>query len=127
MNRLNCSVFGFVIFISQPEGNVDKANQHRNFDQGPDNSRESLSAVYSKHANRNRDCQLKVIACCGERYGCVLRIVCSKTSCDKKTNEKHQAEIDNQRNGNTHNIERNLYDKLAFDTEHDYNGKEKGR
>src|SRR3990170_468447 len=43
-----------------------------------------------------------------------------------KTDQEHQDEVQNEWNGNAHNIQRNLHDELAFQAEHDHNRKEQG-
>ena len=53
-------------FLSEFQGDVDKANKNKNFDQRADDSGKGFSRVNPEYCNSNCNSQLEIIAGCCE-------------------------------------------------------------
>ncbi len=68
----------------------------------------------AEYSNGHRNSQFKIIACCRERKGGGLLVICSRSLAHVERNHKHDHEVQYQGNGNTDHIQRQFYDVLAF-------------
>lgn len=109
----------------QPERNADEQNQHGNFDQRTDHGGESHARIDTEYGDGYGDSEFKIIAGGSKRQRCAFRIIRAGFFSQKGRAEKHQDEINNQRNGYTHHVKRNLNNELPFVAEHHDDRKKK--
>src|ERR1700678_2504421 len=110
--------------LSQPEGHVDQADQCWHFYQRPHDTDERLSRVQTKDRNRYSNSQLKgVTSSCKGESG-LLGIIRAKPLAHPKADQKHDEEVDDQRNSNFHHIKRQSHNEIAFQREHNQNCEE---
>src|SRR5690606_19300116 len=102
-------------------------NEHGHLYQWADNAGESLSAVNAEHTDGYRNGQFKIIAGGGKGDGCISGIIRPEAFGDKEADEEHQAEIDDQGNGYTYDVERDFNNEFAFYAEHNHDGEQQRR
>ena len=78
----------------------------------------------SRHRHRNG--QLEVVRRGGEREGHRLAVRGANLLGHEEGNEEHQHEVDQQRDGDAHHVERKLHDGFALEREHHHDGEEQG-
>ena len=93
---------------------MDQTDHDRDFNQGTDDGRESSAVMDAEGCDRHGDGQFEVIRCCSKRKSRRLPVGSSHFMTHDKRNQKHHHEINQQRNGNANDIQRELYDVFAL-------------
>lgn len=63
------------VFLLQPESDLHQKNQHRNFNQRSDDSRESRARIDAENGDGDGDAEFKIVSGCRERQRCASRII----------------------------------------------------
>ena len=82
-----------------PQGHMDQANQHRHFDQRPDDSREGDTTVDTKGGNRHSDGEFKVVRRRGEGERGGLLVVGTDALAQEEGHNEHDDEVESQWHG----------------------------
>jgi hypothetical protein len=110
----------------EPQGHVHEADEHRHLDERTDDRREGDARADAEDRDGHGDGEFEVVARGGEGQGGRAAVVGPELSAHEKTNQEHDDEIDGQRNGDAHDIERQLDDLLALEREHHDDGEKQG-
>src|SRR5450756_213309 len=107
------------VLAAHPQGHVDEPDHHRHLDQWPDHSGERDARADAEHGHAHGDGELEVVTGGGERQGRGLGVVGADLAPHIEAHEEHGDEVDEQRDGDAHHVERQLHDELALEAEHD--------
>ncbi len=97
---------GAVILPSQPQGDIYQPDERRHFHQRPNDRGKSSAMLDSNGCNSDRDSQFEIIGSSGKRQRRRLAIGGPDLLAHKEGNEKHQDEINKQRNRDADHVER---------------------
>src|SRR5450756_1150976 len=114
------------VLAAHPQGHVDEPDHHRDLDQRPDHGRERDARADAEHSHAHGDGELEVVAGGGERQGRGLGVVGADLAAHVEAHEKHDDEVDEQRDGDAHHVERQLHDEVALEAEHHDDGEQQG-
>src|SRR5450756_674591 len=114
------------VLAAHPQGHVDQPDEDRDLDQRPDHGRERDARADAEHGHAHGDGQLEVVAGGGERQGRGFGVVGADLAAHVEAHEKHDDEVDEQWDGDTHHVERQLHDEVAFEAEHHEDGEQQG-
>src|SRR5258708_36290752 len=115
-----------IVFLSQPEGDVHQGDQGGHFDKGADDTGEGFAGIDAEDADGDGDGELEVVAGGGKGKGSVLRIVGAQGFTEEEGDQEHDGKVDDQGNGNAHDVKGDGYDELSFQAEHGDNGEQQG-
>ncbi len=111
------------VFGPQPEGNIHEGNQYGHLDERPDHGRKGHTGLYAENRNGNRNRQLEIIGCRREAQRGGLFVSGPGLHGQEERDHEHGQKIDGQGQGDTQHVKWQLDDILAFQREHDQNGK----
>ena len=115
------------IFLFEPQGDVDKADEHRHLDERADDRREGDARTDAEDRDGHGDGEFEVVARCGEGECGGAAVVRTEFSAHEETHQEHDGEINGERDGDAHDIERQFDDFLALECEHHDDGEEQRR
>ena len=110
----------------EPEGNVDQADHDRHFHQGTDHRGKGRPGIEAEDRHGHGDGEFKVVAGSRKSQGSGFAVVGPDLPAHPERHKKHHHEVDQERDGDAHHVQGNLDDEVAFETEHDDDGKKQG-
>ena len=126
MRLLGLGGGGLEVFTLEVEGDVDEADEDGDLDERADDGGEGGARVDAEHGYRDGDGQLEVVAGGGEADGGGAGVVGADFPAHPEAHEEHDDEVDQERDGDADDIEREADDHVAFEAEHDEDGEQKG-
>src|ERR1035438_4561577 len=118
---------GREVAAAEPEGEVNEGDEGGDFDEGADDSDEGFAGVDAEDGYCNCDGEFEVVTGGGEGKCGGLRVVRTEALAHPEADEKHDEEVDDQRDGNAHDVERQAHDEVALEREHDQNCEQQRR
>ena len=109
---------GREIAISNPKGDVYKANQYGYLDERADNGGESCSAFYSEARDGDGDGELKIVGSGREGEGRRLRVICAALLRNEERSKEHHYEIREERHADPENVPRERDEGCPLEGEH---------
>ncbi|AGF77104.1 hypothetical protein UWK_00523 [Desulfocapsa sulfexigens DSM 10523] len=110
------------VFFLEPEGNVDQGDQYRNLHQRSDNRCKGLAGIDTEYGDGHGDGELEVVGGSRKRKGGGLLVCGSHLHGHEKGNQKHDQEIDGQRDRNSNNVKGQLNNIFTLQRKHDDDG-----
>ena len=107
---------------AQPEGDVDEADQDRHLDQRADHCGEGDAGFHAEHRDGHGDGELEVVSRSSEGERRRARIVGTDALGQEEAREEHDGEIDRERDGDAHDIQRQRDDGISLEGEHHDDG-----
>ena len=110
--------------LPEPQRHVHQRDERGDFDQRADHCGEGFAGVDAEHRDRDGDGEFEVIARRreGERGG--FGVVRADLAPHPERHEKHDHEVEQERNGDAYNVHRDANDVFALEREHHHNREE---
>src|ERR1039458_9381191 len=124
--RLQFALLRGEVPLSYPEGDVDQPDKCRYFNERADYTHERLARLQAKDGHGHRNRQLEVVAGSREGKGSGLRVVGAEPLAHPKAHQKHDEEINDQRDCDANHIERQAHNQIALEREHHQDREEQG-
>ena len=95
---------GAEVSLSHPEGYIYQAYECGDFDEWAYDPNKSFARIEAEDGDSDRNRQFEVVACGCEGQGGRLRIVRAQALAHPEADQKHDEEVDHQRDGDPHDI-----------------------
>lgn len=103
------------VFAPKKQRDIHECNQYRNLYEGADHCGEGLAGIDAENGNGYGNGQLKIVRCGGKAEGGRLFVGRSGLGREIKRRQKHEQKIDAKRNGDAHDVKRQLDDVFSLE------------